>query len=652
MFSNAYLTSIKGAWLQMAAGETFSENSAVRDFVAASWKRCLRYGVNPYLQKLTEDISVHDIDGFIEKYEELIRISRPFMLSLHQLVAGSGFLVALADREGIMLELLGDDEVVELSRQSNLDVGVSFNEKNIGTNTLGTVIVERMPLQIVGEEHYCRIFHGWTCSAAPIFASSGEMLGVLNMSGSSEQVHSHTLGMVVAAAKAIENEIRLHETYRELSTSYKYAQTIINSMSEGLISVNSSGNVTHINSIAREMLNLKIDEQISHYDPCLHLIHEVLRSGQEIMNKEVINKRTNARYMLTVVPMPGEHRSMSGAVAVLRESSKVHRFVTNIVGAKAIFTFEDLIGRSEQFKKAVSLAKQASQSDSIVLLQGESGTGKDLFAQAIHNNSNREKGPYVAVNCAAIPRELVGSELFGYEEGAFTGAKKGGRPGKFELANGGTIFLDEIGDMPLDQQVNLLRVLEENCIHRLGGQGAIPINVRVIAATNKNLMEMVRQGAFRADLYFRLSVLLINLLPLRNREDDIILLAEYFITKLNRRLHKNISRLAPEVEAVFKRYHWPGNTRELQNVLERAMHYAKENTLMLDHFPDLYAQEVSVRHSSQVEELKTLKEVEREVISNTLRKFDNNISKTAEVLGIARNTLYKKIKEWSIIDVQ
>lgn len=644
MISDTYLTQVKAAWQQMTTAGTFLEGGRVRNFIISSWKRCRQLGVNPYIQELTNNIFVADISRLLQSHDALIKTSRPFMLSLHQLVSGSGFLVALADRDGTILELLGDDEIVKFAKNSNIGVGANFSEKNIGTNTLGTVVIEKKPIQVVAEEHYCKIFHEWTCSAAPIFTSSGEMIGILNMSGSSEHVHSHTLGMVVAAAKAIENEMRLHETYQELRTSYQYSQTIINSMSEGLLSVNSSGEVTQINAVAREILDLKEDERINPDDPCLRLIQDALQWGHKVRNKEVVNKKINCRYLLTVVPIFRDSGLVTGAVAILRESSKVHRFVTNIVGAKASFTFDDLIGQSVQFKRAITLAKQVSQSDSIVLLQGESGTGKDLFAQAIHNNSSRETGPYVAVNCAAIPRELVGSELFGYEDGAFTGAKKGGRPGKFELANGGTIFLDEIGDMSLDLQVNFLRVLEEKRIHRLGGHGSIPINVRVIAATNKNLLDLVQKGDFREDLYFRLGVLLITLPPLRERKEDIIHLTNYFITKLNWQLHKNVTGISTEIETAFKRYSWPGNIRELQNFLERAMHYANGDILTLHHFPELFGQNIACGEHSP-ETIKTLKEVEQEVILKTLKRFDNNISRTADALGITRNTLYKKMRE-------
>ncbi|MCL4442129.1 MAG: sigma 54-interacting transcriptional regulator, partial [Firmicutes bacterium] len=212
-----------------------------------------------------------------------------------------------------------------------------------------------------------------------------------------------------------------------------------------------------------------------------------------------------------------------------------------MVGARAKFTFDDLIGKNAAYLKTVQLAKTAANSSSNVLLLGESGTGKEVFAQAIHNAGCRANEPFIAINCAALPRDLIGSELFGYTEGAFTGAKKGGSPGKFELADGGTIFLDEIGEMPLEMQANLLRVLQEKTLVRIGGQQVIPVNVRVIAATNRNLMEEVEKKNFRSDLYYRLNVLTINMLPLRNRKDDILPLTSFFIEKINRRLGREVN---------------------------------------------------------------------------------------------------------------
>jgi transcriptional regulator with PAS, ATPase and Fis domain len=262
-------------------------------------------------------------------------------------------------------------------------------------------------------------------------------------------------------------------------------------------------------------------------------------------------------------------------VVLVKENQRIKRLVRNIISGGAKMTFEDIIGRNHEFLKCLNIARSASPSMSNVLLLGESGTGKDIIAQAMHNASPRKNYPYLAINCAALPRELIGSELFGYEEGAFTGARKGGQIGKFELADQGTIFLDEIGDMPLDLQASLLRVLEEKTIMRLGGSRPIAVNVRVIAATNQDLEAMIANHRFRRDLFYRLGVIRITLPPLRKRPDDIYLLVQFFMENICRRFNKPPMTLAPELMEKFLQYDWPGNIREMQNVIEGAVQLAQ-----------------------------------------------------------------------------
>jgi transcriptional regulator of acetoin/glycerol metabolism len=644
---------INTAWEQFISTGQF-DPCQVRPIIARSWKRCREIGINPYFVEGQEVISQQCLKDTVKTYSNLMTIAKPFMKALYEFVAGSGFLVLLTDNNGIVLEIIGDQEVAELAKNAKLGIGANLSESKIGTNTIGTILIEKVPIQVVAKEHYCTVFHEWTCSAAPICDFSGSLYGVLNVSGYYERVHSHTLGMVVAAVKAIENELRLAEIYDKLRAAYDYSNTLIESISDGLVSVDAQGNITHLNSIAKKMLSYDITGHNYGLKSCLEYLVSVVKKGYGCTDKEMFldTNQVSKRLIITAVPVKNSQGKPIGAVATLKESKEVHRLVANMVRENAKFIFNDLIGTSPKFQEAVQLARQISKSDAIILLQGESGTGKELFAQAIHNNSLRKNGPFIAVNCAALPRELIGSELFGYEEGAFTGAKKGGCPGKFELANGGSIFLDEIGDMPLDLQVNLLRVLQEKAINRLGGHRVISIDVRIIAATNKDLARKVSQGDFREDLYYRLNVITINLPPLRERENDMFMLVDYFIGKLNTQLQKNITGLSPEVERLFANYPWPGNIREMQNLLERAMHLVdSRGTLLLKHFREI----AKIRDDKAMGgklTLRTLKEVERQTILTAIAQFNGNISHTAKVLGIARNTLYSKLKELEIDNVQ
>jgi transcriptional regulator with PAS, ATPase and Fis domain len=321
------------------------------------------------------------------------------------------------------------------------------------------------------------------------------------------------------------------------------------------------------------------------------------------------------------------------------------------IGLKTGYHFSSIIGDSDPMVQARKLAGRFAESSANILLIGESGTGKELFAQAIHNLS-RPTGPFMVLNCAAVPKNLIESELFGYDGGAFTGAKKSGSRGKIELAEGGTLFLDEIGDMPLETQAVLLRVLESKQVMRVGGQKYRSVDFRLIAATNKDLQLMVNDGLFRLDLYYRLSVLIVNIPPLRQRERDIITLAQFFLKK-----HCDNNRIIPDIDKdtqlKLMKYHWPGNVRQLENAMIYALHVCYNDVILPEHLPDEINKRNIVQHAEARQSLlkldrqhrvESIKEVEENAIKNTLSKTGNNIALTADLLGISKSTLYRKAK--------
>lgn len=327
-----------------------------------------------------------------------------------------------------------------------------------------------------------------------------------------------------------------------------------------------------------------------------------------------------------------------------KDLSKHNLKIANTV----LFDFSNLVGNSFAINEAIKLGKMAAKSDLPVLIMGESGTGKEVMAQSIHNNSHRSNGAFIAINCGAFPRELINSELFGYIDGAFTGAKKGGYIGKFEAANKGTLFLDEIGDMPLELQITLLRVLQEKKITKVGDYRPIPVNVRVIAATNKDLVsEMSWSGKFRSDLYYRLNAITIFMPALRERKEDIPELAVCFLDEVKKN-HKEFKKIAinDEVMQIFMNYSWPGNVRELKNVVERAYYFAGGNdTITKEHLP---GQLSNIKGSILAGLPTTIDQAERDAIKTALEKNKWNIKQTAEMLGVARSTLYRKISYYKI----
>jgi len=308
-----------------------------------------------------------------------------------------------------------------------------------------------------------------------------------------------------------------------------------------------------------------------------------------------------------------------------------------MTGSHAHFTFDSIIGKSEELKTALHMAKISANSTAPVFLFGETGTGKELFAQAIHNESERHRQPFVAINCGAIPKELMESELFGYEEGSFTGAQKGGRPGKFELADGGTLFLDEIGDMPFDMQVKLLRVLQTGEIQRVGSLRSVQVDLRLISSTNKDLKKAIQNHQFREDLYYRICTLKINVPPLRDRGRDVLLLAKHFLNRHSLRLNRKFTIKNQDLENSLLRYSWPGNIRQLEGSVERAVHMAEDDALISEHFGITGLTEPENTICAAVQHpLQTLADVEKQALAATLEHCKGNICKTARILNISR----------------
>ncbi len=627
----------------------------VRPTVLASWQRCRAAKVNQYQKKVFHVLSDKELAQKRMENRILMEISLPIMEGLYRFVAGSGFVVVLADSSGYLLEVIGDPKVIQDIAKGNFVPGADWSEQSAGTNSIGTAIVTGQPLQVFGYEHYCINSHRWTCSAAPIRDPQGKIIGVLDMTGSFERVHPHTLGMVVAGANAIEKQLSMELAWQERDLSNRLKLTIMEAITDCVVACRSDFTITHMSSTAADLIGASPAEVIGRN------ISTILKEGNTAFctlfaGKNFVTDREidlhlpqgRVKCIATSRPVKGEDGSCEGVVVVFNEIARAKRLVQHMTGAVARLTFDSIIGQTPAFLNTVGMAKAAAGSDSTILLLGESGTGKDIFAQAIHNASGRSRGPFVAINCGAIPRELIASELFGYTEGAFTGAKRGGSPGKFELADGGTLFLDEIGEMPVELQIMLLRVLEQKTVIRIGGTEVIPVNVRIIAATNKDLSKEVVRGTFRQDLYYRLNVVSIRLAPLRERKEDIIPLARHFIGHLSAKLGKEPLKLEGKVTSLLQSYGWPGNVRELQNVVERALHLAKGNNFSEDLLPE-EIRKGGAAPGSGLAGVKPVDEYERETISRLLQEYNGNISRVAVALGVARTTLYRKISKYNII---
>ncbi len=570
---------------------------------------------------------------------------------LYGLVAGSGFMMAIVDGEGYLIETIGDAPILEKLAEGNLAPGFRWTEKDVGTSAISLALACELPVQINDREHYCKRGHGYTSSASPVFDTEGKLIGVILMSGDASLVHPHTLGMVVTAARAIEKQLRIIRSAQELLLRNNYMNAIIESIDSGVLAVDREGIITQVNNHGKKILRKKEKLEGLHLDALTGLQvdwEQVIRAGVEYMDREFFIRKANRtiQIMYTAKPIRDAEGRVRGIILIFNEINRIRKLVNEMAGSQARFRFEDIIGSGPAIGEVKKLAVAAASGRSNVLLLGETGTGKELFAQAIHNRSERSEHPFVAINCGAIPRELLESELFGYAEGAFTGARKGGRPGKFELANGGTVLLDEIGDMPRDMQVKLLRVLQSGEIYRVGEHKPIAVDIRIIAATHVNLKEQVLSDNFREDLFYRLNVFPLNIPPLRERSEDIVSLAEHILKRSCRLLDRPLVTLSPEAERILMAHHWPGNIRELENNLERAVNLAADNLITPDCFENLSG--AAGRPVAAPPGTSIMAAAERRAIEETLTSAGFNISRASKMLGLSRTTLYKKIKKYNL----
>lgn len=622
-----------------------------KDYIYRSHKRCKEMGVDfsrIYSKKI---IDGDKLQRRLEEKRELILAAEPFMNQLYSFVKGSNFFSILTDEEGCILSVIGDEDILSEAFSLRMIPGAYMDEASIGTNAMGTSLAEGMPVQVSGEEHFIKAYHRWTCSGAPIRDISGKIIGALDLTGYSENVHPHTLGMVVAAANAIERMLQVKNYSEEAVLSKLYTETIIDSIQAGILTADLDGNLKVVNKYVanmfgytqEEMKKIKIWNLFEGWEKVKH----VILSKNNFADEDVfINSRKNKlRFNLSAYPVVDKKGNIRDIVFVFKEVKKVRKLANKIMGRQAIYTFDKIIGKNEDFLKTVEFAKKVSDSKSTILIMGESGTGKEVFAQAIHNYSNRSEEPFIAMNCGAIPKNLIESELFGYEEGAFTGAKRGGHPGKFEIADGGTIFLDEIGEMPLDMQTRLLRVIEEGTVRRIGGTEEIIVDIRIIAATNKDLEKEVKKGNFRKDLFYRLNVLPLRLPPLRNRKEDIPLLIDYFMNRISKKLNKKMVEIPENYMNYLLEYQWPGNIRELENFIELIINTEYIPTGLHKNNAQINKDELDLKPK---QECYKLEHVEKEHIIKVLKMCEGNMTLSAKNLGIGRNTLYRKVKKYNI----
>ncbi len=574
--------------------------------------------------------------------QNLIAIIKNLFLEFD--VKENPFTVSFTDIDRVVLLLMGK------KRDPFLEEGLILKEEYVGKTAINLSMELGHPVVLKGDEHTSPQLKKWYCAAAPLRNLKGSIIGSIGISTTKEHFPDYAVGIVSSLAKAIENENNLRIALEEVEVSRKYLEIISEASKDGVLCLDANGKILYINEAGTRILKIDREKAIGKHVTDIvdftPVILNVFKTHKGYVDKEFIIEspsRGLLHFIKTAVVVRDKDGNFSGVVDFFREINRVRNFVTSYIGAEAKFTFDDIIGENPRLKEAIKIAKIAARSNSSVLITGETGTGKEMFAQAIHFESDRSNGPFVAINCGAIPRDLAESEFFGYEPGAFTGASKKGRPGKFELADGGTLFLDEIEELPLSLQAKLLRTLQDKVVTRVGGTKSLKVDVRIITASNRDLVDLVNRGDFRKDLYYRLNIIHIEIPPLRERKDDIPLLVSHFINKYNASLGKNIKGADRSFLNPLMQYDFPGNVRELENIVERAVNIAESRMLTEEHLPSY----IFTKKTSPAER-RSFEDIKRELLEETLKKTHFNISETARQLHISRPTVYKLMKKYGL----
>jgi transcriptional regulator of acetoin/glycerol metabolism len=643
----------------MAAWERFLSGgeaplSVVRHLVDTSWQRCLDWQVDPTLGHAPPPLDEHLLYSLQRSHRDLVEASAPVMAHARDFLAQTETVMALAEPAGTILNLEGDPATIASAHGIQLLPGASWNEMICGTNAIGTAIEVGQPVQIHSAEHFCAGIKRWTCSANAIRdPRDGTIIGVIDVSGLSESYNRHSLALVVTAASRIESRLAA----RTMELRYRLLDRCMTRLamlaSDGAVVFDHCGYPIKVNehaeaaiaavggdlSLARpkRILALATDSAVTSVTPT-DLPHWIQPDWLE----PVIDNGRRIGSLL-IVPFARRHNSAR------RVSS------ASGCGAEGGSTagFERIQGEAPALLDAVDKARQIARSRAPVVLLGETGVGKELFAKGIHHASQAKEGPFIALNCGGLSRELLASELFGYGDGAFTGARRGGALGKIEAANGGTLFLDEIGEMPVDLQPHFLRVLEQGEIYRLGENVPRKVTFRLVAATNRDLRKEVSEGRFRMDFFYRVAVTSIRIPPLRDRPGDIRRLTEYLVRKFATELGRASPTVEDEVVAALCAYSWPGNVRELHNVVESMILTAGSEVLTLaDLPPELRESDEPIRAGCDEpfspDGPGTMGASEQGAIRSAIAISRGNLTSAARHLGIAKSTLYQKLRKYGL----
>jgi sigma-54 dependent transcriptional regulator, acetoin dehydrogenase operon transcriptional activator AcoR len=631
------------AWERFVTGDSVPPQT-VEARIAASWQRSAECGIKPEAREAPVVVG----DAFEDlrwRHRELRKAASALFLETKDLLIASRSIMILTSAAGVVLDAVGNTQTLDKGQYIHLMPGGDWREVAIGTNGIGTALATRGPAQVHAAEHFCEGIKRWTCAAAPVCEpGTGTVLGVLDISGSPQTHHGNNLTLAVAAARQIETMLAGVWTLERMRLLEASLTRLSRSDAAGLVAIDRRGRLVHVTG--RVPLTVGVGERVPGFEAGSPIeawagrLPPALRP--EWLNPVIVDGETIGAML--IVPAVGLARARPVSSPIADQSSEADPKRS---------AFAHIEGRSRALQTIIERGRQLAGKRVTVLIEGETGVGKELFARALHGEERRNT-PFITFNCAATSKELVGDELFGHVRGAFTGAAPEGRAGRFELADGGTLCLDEIGDMPLALQPVLLRALEEGVIYRLGDSRPRHVNVRLLALTNRNLLEEVEAGRFRRDLYHRISVTRLRIPPLRERDADIELLAERFNRKLAQRHGVPEKHFGAEVMALLKTYRWPGNVRELRNVIESLVLTCADAEVAIEELPaeildaSPAAAPTNAATSPITHEAASLDDFEHLAIKRALETSHGNLTQAARALGISRSTLYRKVQRYHL----
>jgi transcriptional regulator of acetoin/glycerol metabolism len=637
------------AWQQFVQDRIAPQG--LREEISRSWLRVREsYGIDP---GLTQPIHALSSDALEERRanDEVLQLASPILDDFADLLPGH--VLAYLDGEGWLLTLGGDPRIVERVAEIHFQPGINWAEDSAGTNGPGTALASARPVEVFSAEHFVAAWQGWSCAAAPLLVpGTEEPVGLIDVTGPWDRQSRQAMAVAKAIARTVQERLRAAASVR--AEVVRHALRAARDAGDALVAVDARGRVIAMNDAAQRrrmaesgVLPLALRDRLGQ-------LFSSSSSSSRAEGDLPLQMQTGQAAVASPVRFDG---STVGALLRVPSTERAARPPRAQAGPSARYHFGRILGQSEALRHVLELARSAARNDLPVVLSGESGTGKELFAHSIHAASAREAGPFVVVNCGSIPEELIQAELFGYESGAFTGAKRTGNAGRFEDADGGTLLLDEVSELPPQAQTALLRLLQEKEVVRLGGSAPRRVDVRVLAATNKPLEEEIRAKRFRRDLYYRLNVLKISVPPLRERGDDVALLSQLFLAEAEGEVGRSGLTLSPDALAALRAHRWPGNVRELRNVILRAAAMApgaqiSVRDLLFDVDPLRQGQpmlEPSASASASGGRLRdALLESERVRIQEALDASSWNFARTAIQLGISRVTLYRLLRKHGI----